>query len=101
MEEYIIPIFYGALCLLALAAAVRKIAGRFGPVRTARAEVVEKYTSTVFNSARGVHSKQYHILFLINGKKKGFLVSEFSYGGYRLHETGVLKYAGDRIIDFH
>ena len=32
---------------------------------------------------------------------ESFYVSELSYGGYRVGESGTLKYRGDRIIDFN
>jgi len=44
--------------------------------------------------------EKYVIVFSVGGKKKSFYVSEFSYGGYRINEKGVLKYKGDKIVDF-
>lgn len=40
------------------------------------------------------------VAFMANGKKRYFYVSEFSYGGYRINETGTLKYRGDRLLSF-
>ena len=43
----------------------------------------------------------YIVVFQIGGKRKGFEVSEFSYGGYRIGEEGRLTYRGSRLLDFH
>ena len=43
---------------------------------------------------------EYLIVFSVDGKKKSFYVSQFSYGGYRVNEKGVLKYKGDKLIEF-
>ena len=38
--------------------------------------------------------------FRIDKKKKTFRISEFSYGGYRVGESGTLVYKGDKLVDF-
>ena len=75
--------------------------GRLGKPRTVRAEVVGKQTVEFFSKyAAGGKRVKYAVTFLIDGKKKSFYVSEFSYGGYRRGERGQLTYQGDRLIDF-
>lgn len=81
-----------------LLAAIRLIGYRLAPVRTVPAKVIDKNTMDL-PSKYGKRTK-YAVVFQAEGKKLSFYVSEFSYGGYRLHETGTLKYKGNRIIDF-
>ena len=74
---------------------------QFGPTKSVRATVVNKQVTEVFSKYSGTgKAKQYYVTFLINGKRRSFKVSEFSYNGYRKGETGTLKYKGDRLIDF-
>ena len=40
------------------------------------------------------------IVFSVNGKKKSFYVSQFSYNGYKVNEKGTLKYKGNKLISF-
>ena len=79
----------------------KQVKNRLAPERSVKAEVVDKYTSRTVDKHTGASRQQFHVVFSVDGKKKGFLVSEFSYGGYHLREKGTLKYKGDRIIDFH
>lgn len=72
---------------------------KFGPVHVEQAMVAEKFKQkSVSNS---LQETQYYVVFQFHGKKRTFQVSEYSYGGYHLHETGTLKYRGDHLIDFH
>lgn len=75
---------------------------KYAKVKTVKAQVVDKFTADQFAKIYGSAAKkpQYYVVFQIDGKKKSFRVSEFSYGGYKLHERGTLKYKGDRLIDF-
>lgn len=77
------------------------IKNRRAPVKTVKAQVVAKHILESFSKYSG-SGKQYKyvIVFLADGKKKSFYVSEFSYGSYRLREQGTLTYKGDRLIDF-
>ena len=43
---------------------------------------------------------KYYAVLSIDGKKKSFYVSQFSYNGYRVNEKGLLKYKGDKLIEF-
>ncbi len=101
MYEYVRIFLGGLLFALWIVVAVKYLRGRFGKVKTVKARVVDKHTVETFSkySGNGKHIR-YVVVFEINGKKKGFYVSQFSYGGYRLHEKGTLKYRGDRLLDF-
>ena len=76
--------------------------GKYGPVRTVKAQVVDKYKLDTQTRVYGNLAKpaRFAVVFCVNGKNRRFFVSEFSYGGYRKGETGTLKYRGDRIISF-
>ena len=94
----------GMLLLLGLClfAGVKWLIRRYGPVKSVKAKVVDKHKSEVVSKYAGNGKAiRYVVVFEIAGKRKGFYVSEFSYGGYRKGETGILKYQGNRIIDFH
>lgn len=81
--------------------AVKIVRNIFAPVTTTKATVVHKQTVESFSkySGTGKHVK-YAVTFSVNGKKRSFYVSEFSYHGYRKGETGTLTYKGDRLINF-
>ena len=77
-------------------------ARKFGKPKTVKAKVVHKQSSEVFSKYSGTgKAYKYYVTFQINGKRKSFPVSELSYNGYRIGESGALKYKGDRLIDFH
>ena len=81
----------------------RTIGSSVGPVKQAKARVIDKNIwYTTGEKAKGYKKKpNYVIVFDIGkGKKKSFYVSELSYGGYHVGESGTLKYRGDRIIEF-
>lgn len=86
---------------IALLAAVRLLGWRLCPVRKVRAEVIHKQTVERFSKYSG-NGKQirYAVTFLVDGRKKSFYVSAFSYNGYRVGEKGTLTYKGDRLIGF-
>ena len=74
---------------------------KHGHTKTVCATVVNKQKYEVFSKYSGTGKIEKHcVTFLINGKRKIFDVSEFSYNGYHKGETGTLKYKGDRLIDF-
>ena len=98
--QYILAALLFALCLFALGK--RFFRGRIGPTKTVRARVVDKQKNVAFSKYSGSgKSTAYIVVFEIGGKRKGFEVSEFSYGGYRIGEEGMLTYRGSRIVDFH
>ena len=72
-----------------------------GRTKSVKATLVNKQVTEDFSkySASG-KSYHYYVTFSINGKRRSFQVSEFSYNGYHKGETGTLKYKGDRLIDF-
>ena len=74
---------------------------QYGKTKAVKATLVNKQVTEDFSkySATG-KSLHYYVTFLVNGKRKSFKVSEFSYNGYHKGETGTLKYKGDRLIDF-
>lgn len=91
----------GLFLLVSLVYAFRFLRDRLSPVRTLKAVVIHKQTVETFSkySGNGIHTK-YAVTFQAGDKKLSFYVSEFSYKGYRVNETGILKYKGSRLIDF-
>jgi hypothetical protein len=51
-------------------------------------------------SRQGGKRYRYAVVFSAEGKRFSFYVSEFSFGGYRKGERGMLTYKGNKIIDF-
>ena len=80
---------------------IKAIKTKYAPVKSVSAEVIDKQILETFSkySGNGKHEK-YIIVFSVNGKKKSFYVSQFSYDSYRIHEKGILKYKGDKLIEF-
>ena len=74
---------------------------QYGPTKSVKATLVNKQvTESVSKYSASGKSYHYYVTFLINGKRRSFKVSRFSYDGYHKGETGTLKYKGDRLIDF-
>ena len=92
-------IFWIAYVVLMVVVLARLLRSRFGSVKTVEAEVVGKQTVEQF-SKYGGKKVRYVVNFLVDGRKKSFYVSEFSYNGYRKGERGQLTYRGDRLIEF-
>ncbi len=85
-----------------LYALVKFFVDRHRPVKTVKAKVIAKNRIENFSRYSGTgKSYRYAVVFEATGKKLSFYVGEFSYGGYRIGETGTLKYRGSRIVDFH
>ena len=102
MGNNIIGYVFLGLSLVCIVVYITKfIQDRLSPVRTAKATVVHKQTVETFSkySGNGTHTR-YSVTFQIGNKKRSFYVSEFSYRGYKVNESGTLKYRGSRIIDF-
>ena len=93
--------FGGLLAVVWIIAIVRTVHKRCAPLKTVKAEVIDKHTVEFFSkyAGNGKHIR-YVVTFLAEGKKLSFYVSEFSYGGYRKGEKGKLTYRGDKIVDF-
>lgn len=89
------------IMLLGFLPFIKMAINRFAPVRTSKAVVVDKTVIEHFSKYAGDgKAREYVIVFSVEGKKKSFTVSQFSYDGYRIHEKGTLKYRGNRIISF-
>lgn len=75
---------------------------KYAKVKAVKAQVVDKFKADKFSKIYGsaARTPQYYVVFQIGSKKKSFRVSEFSYGGYRIGERGMLKYKGDKLVDF-
>lgn len=94
-------IIFALWILLIVVIAVRFLRNKFAPVRCENAVVIHKQTAENFSKYAGSGKRtRYVVIFSVDGKKRSFYVSEFSYKGYRLNETGKLTYKGNRIIDF-
>lgn len=102
MPENLLNIIAVSLYILVIIGAVIGfILNRFAPVKSVKAEVVHKQINETFSKYSGTGKRQkYIIVFLAEGKKRSFYVSQFSYNGYRVGEKGTLKYKGDRLIGF-
>ena len=102
MEEIItttinigLSLFWIVLIILLI---VRVIKNKLAPFKTVKAEVLSKSVNEVFT--RYGYKQRYSVVFLANGKRLSFFVSEFSYNGYKEKEVGYLTYKGNKIIDF-
>lgn len=94
-------IFVLLIYALFLFVMVKSVRNRCAPVRTVKATVVDKNKTETFSKYSGSGKRnQYVVVFSAEGKKLSFYVSEFSYAGYRIGESGTLNYKGDRIIEF-
>ena len=101
MDNIVGYVFFG-LCLFCMVVYIVKfLQDRCSPVKTVKATVVHKQTVGTFSkySGNGKHVR-YSVTFQIGSKKRSFYVSQFSYRGYKVNESGTLKYRGSRIIDF-
>ncbi len=88
----------GLVCRLAYGV----LRDKYAPVKTAKAQIVDKYVADQFSKIYSPMAKRprYYIVFAIGDKRRAFRVSELSYGGYKLHKRGTLKYKGSRLVDF-
>lgn len=98
--EYIIPALFVGLYLLII---IRFVMNKVAPVKSVEAKVIDKQKFTkevVAKVYMGGTTERCVVTFLAGNKRLSFFVSEFSYDGYELGETGILKYRGNNIIDF-
>ena len=80
---------------------VRTIKNRYAPIKTVKAFVIDKNKIETFSKYSGNgKAEKYVIVFSVNGKKKSFYVSEFSYNSYKINEKGTLKYKGNKLVEF-
>lgn len=97
----ILVLFIGIWIIAMVGIAVKVFKNKLAPVKTVKAVVIDKNKVEVFSKYAGNGKREkYVVVFQAEGKKLSFYVSEFSYRGYKLKETGTLTYKGDRIIDF-
>ena len=97
----IISLFLGVGALAVARLLVKAVKNRYAPVRSVKAVVIDKNKVETFSKYSGTgKSEKYVIVFSVGGKKKSFYVSQFSYNGYRINEKGMLKYKGDKLIEF-
>lgn len=74
---------------------------KIAPVKTVKAEIIDKYVSDTVSRYPGTFKRERHIImFSVNGKKLAFDVSEYSFNNYEIKDKGTLKYKGTRIITF-
>ena len=102
-DEFIIArwIFVGLLALGVLAAVYRIMRMWVLPAKSVKAVVVDKYKyDTPAPRSPTGKDTTYAVIFLVNGKKKRFYVLPFTYDGYRIGESGTLKYKGRRLLGF-
>lgn len=97
----IASIFVGLGVLAMVSLLVKVINNRYALVKTVKAVIVDKNKVEAFSRYSGTgKSEKYVIVFDVDGKKKSFYVSQFSYNGYRINEKGMLKYKGEKLIEF-
>ena len=102
ISNIIIVCLFAGIGLLALVGILLKlIKNRRAAVVTVNAVVIDKHKTEVFSKYSGNGRQvKYTVIFLAEGKKLSFHVSEFSYAGYQVNEKGTLKYKGNRLIEF-
>ena len=94
-------LFLGIWLLALIRVLIKAVKTKYAPVKSVKAVVIDKHIIETFSKYSGNgKSEKYVIVFSVDGKKKSFYVSQFSYGGYRINEQGTLKYKGDKLIGF-
>ena len=97
----ITSIFIGIGALAMGSIIVRTIKNRYAPIKKVKAVIIDKNKIESFSKYSGSgQTEKYVIVFSVNGKKKSFYVSQFSYNGYKVNEKGILKYKGNKLISF-
>lgn len=97
----IASLFIGLWLLAMVRLLIKALKNKYAPVQTDKATVIDKHTIETFSKYAGNGKQEkYVVVFSVDGKKKSFYVSQFSYGGYRTGEKGTLKYKGDKLISF-
>ena len=97
----ITSIFIGIGSLAMGSIIARTIKNRYAPIKKVKAVIIDKNKIESFSKYSGNgKAEKYVIVFSVNGKKKSFYVSQFSYNGYKVNEKGILKYKGNKLISF-
>ena len=100
-NRMIAAVFLGLWILMIVGMIVRIVKNKYGPTKTVKAVVIEKYIKERFSIYSGNGKREnYVIVFSAQGETLSFYVSEFSYGGYEINEKGMLTYKGDQLIGF-
>lgn len=80
---------------------IKFVLNRRATVKTVKAKIVDKYKPDIATKYPGVFkTESYIVVFETKSKKLSFNVSEFSYENYKINEKGILKYKGNKIIEF-
>ncbi|MBE7042136.1 MAG: DUF2500 domain-containing protein [Ruminococcaceae bacterium] len=75
----------------------------FSRTKSGKAKVIRKdcyEKQTVSKHPMNFSETVYEVVFLCENKELLFQVSEFSYGNYRVGQTGTLKWKGRKLLDF-
>lgn len=75
----------------------------FSKEKEVKATVVNKqsYDKQIYRKSQAPFTKkEYVITFQCGNKKRHFYLSESSYENYRVNQKGILRYKGNRLIDF-
>lgn len=87
--------------LLIVGLTLKMLRRRNAPVVSVKAVVVDCRREEVFSKYAGSgKTYKYLVVFSAEGKKLSFYVSEFSFRQYQTKRSGILKYKGDRLLDF-
>lgn len=101
MSDIINLILTVLVLVLWIVVIISAVAKKCASQKTVEAEVVDKYVRNTLSKFQGTFKQEsYVIVFLADGKKYDFCVSQFSYNEYRIGDKGTLKYKGSRIINF-
>ncbi len=100
--RFVLPSLFMVVWILVIVHVIaKKVKSRRASIETVPAVIVDKHIIESFSKYSGNgKSEKYVVVFSVDGKKKGFYVSPFSYDGYRINEKGTLKYKGDELISF-
>ena len=107
MLENIVRLILPALFIVVWALVIVRIIiktfkNKYASVTTVQAVVIDKHKIETFPHYSEIgKGEKYAVVFSVDGKKKSFYVSQFSYDGYEINEKGTLKYKGDQLIGFN
>lgn len=88
--------------LLIVRLTYKTLRSRKAPEVSVRAVVVDCRREEVFSKYSGTgKTTKYLVVFSADGKKLSFYVSEVSWYQYQRQRSGILKYKGDRVIEFN
>ncbi len=97
----LISLLFGLWAWAMIRLLIKNAKNKHASVKSVKAVVVDKHIIKTFSKYSGTGNREkYVIVFSVDGKKKSFYVSQFSYRSYRIHENGTLKYKGDTLISF-